>query len=133
MGKRRKVRGGTCVGASERARRARVEAPTPGAPEVGRFSARRKTAAVLRLLRGEDLDRVSRELGVTAATLSQWREDFLSGGEANLKSRQPSPQDEEVQRLKEMIGEMAMRNELLREKIRMMEGGLPLAFRRSRG
>jgi hypothetical protein len=39
----------------------------------GRFSARRKTEAVLRLLRGEDLDTLSRELGVVAATLSGWR------------------------------------------------------------
>jgi hypothetical protein len=29
---------------------------------------------VLRLLRGEDLETLSRELGVTAATLSGWRE-----------------------------------------------------------
>jgi hypothetical protein len=36
--------------------------------ERGRFSSQRKTAAVLRLLRGEDLELVSRELGVTAAT-----------------------------------------------------------------
>ena len=33
--------------------------------------ARHKTQAVLRLLRGEDIDLASRELGVTAATLSQ--------------------------------------------------------------
>ena len=37
----------------------------------GRFSARRKRATVLRLLRGEDLESVSRELGVTAARASQ--------------------------------------------------------------
>src|SRR3954468_9996063 len=36
----------------------------------GRMSRQRKTAAVLRLLRGEDLETVSRELGVTAATLT---------------------------------------------------------------
>ena len=45
--------------------------------ERGRFSSRRKSEAVLRLLRGEELDALSRELGVTAATLSQWRERFL--------------------------------------------------------
>jgi hypothetical protein len=39
--------------------------------ERGRFSSRRKTEAVLRLLRGEDLDSLSRELQVTAATLSE--------------------------------------------------------------
>ena len=36
----------------------------------GRFSARRKRATVLRLLRGEDLESVSRELGITAARAS---------------------------------------------------------------
>ncbi|GIW53095.1 MAG: hypothetical protein KatS3mg082_2925 [Nitrospiraceae bacterium] len=36
-----------------------------------RFSTKRKVEAVLRLLRGEELDTVSRELGVTAARLSK--------------------------------------------------------------
>ena len=46
----------------------------------GRFSAKRKREAVLRLLRGEDLDLVSRELGVNGSTLAKWRESFLEGG-----------------------------------------------------
>lgn len=41
-------------------------------PDRGRYSARRKTKAILRLLRGEDIDVVSRELGVTAATVAGW-------------------------------------------------------------
>jgi transposase len=49
----------------------------PNSGERGRFSSQRKTSVVLRLLRGEDLELVSRELGVTAATLSSWRDDFL--------------------------------------------------------
>jgi len=47
------------------------------------MSRQRKRDAVLRLLRGEDLDTVSRSLGVTAATLSDWRNAFLDGGEAS--------------------------------------------------
>lgn len=117
--------------ASEGARRATGEA-SDARPERGRFSARRKVAAVIRLLRGEDLDRVSRELRVTAATLSLWREEFLAGGQASLKTRQPTPQDEEVLRLKAMIGDLTMRNELLRERARSLEANLPLAQRRSR-
>ena len=39
--------------------------------ERGRFSSRRKAEAVLRLLHGEELDALSRELGVTGATLAQ--------------------------------------------------------------
>ena len=41
-----------------------------------RFSVKRKTEAILRLLRGEDLELVSREYKVTAAKLSQWRTPF---------------------------------------------------------
>src|SRR5438128_418855 len=104
-----------------------VESGDAGA-ERGRFSVKRKTAAVMRLLRGEDLDKLSRELKVTAATLSAWREDFLAGGSANLKSRRPNPQDEEILRLKAMIGDLTMRNEVLREGQRIMN--LPLAQRR---
>ena len=50
----------------------------------GRMSRQRKRDAVLRLLRGEDLEMVSRSLGVTAATLSGWRDAFLAAGEASL-------------------------------------------------
>src|SRR5512135_2866485 len=57
------------------------------APDRGRFSANRKAEAILRLLRGEDLEAVSRELGVTAATLSSWRDAFLDGGKAALLPR----------------------------------------------
>ena len=98
----------------------------------GRFSARRKTVAVLRLLRGEELDALSRELRVTAATLAQWRERFLAGGQASLKSRPEDERDEEVRRLQAKVGEITMENELLRERARAAESGLPLAQRRSR-
>ena len=50
---------------------------------------------VLRLLRGEDLESVSRELGITAARASHWRDQFLAAGQAGLKSRAPDARDEE--------------------------------------
>ena len=53
----------------------------------GRMSRRRKRDAVLRRLRGEDLETVSRALGVTAATLTSWRDAFLAAGEASLATR----------------------------------------------
>ena len=84
----------------------------------GRFSARRKTNAVLRLLRGEDLELVSRELGVTAATLSGWRDDFLAGGQAALKSRPTDDRDEKIARLRSKVGELTMDNELLLQRCR---------------
>jgi hypothetical protein len=41
--------------------------------ERGCWSSKEKMDAVLRLLKGEDLDTLSRELRVNAATLSGWR------------------------------------------------------------
>lgn len=124
-------RKGTSV-VSEGAGKATGETTERERTKQRRFSAGRKLAVVLRLLRGEDLDQVSRELGVGAGTLSAWREDFLAGGESNLKKRQPTVQDEEIRRLKAMVGELTMRNEVLREKARALEANLPLARRRSR-
>lgn len=102
----------------------------PDIPDRGRFSARRKTEAVLRLLRGEDLDTLSRELGVTAATLSSWREGFLDGGTAALKSRPADDRDEVIARLQAKVGQLTMDNELLGLKCQQMEGGRPFASRR---
>ena len=53
----------------------------------GRFSAGRKREVVMRLLRGEDLESVSRAVGITAARASHWRAQFLAAGQAGLKSR----------------------------------------------
>jgi hypothetical protein len=100
-----------------------------GAPK--RFWAKHKTQAVLRLLGGEDIEHLSRELGVTAAALSEWRDTFLEAGETGLKPRAPR-EGAEVDRLQSKIGEQAMEIELLREKIARMEQNRPLAHRRSR-
>jgi transposase-like protein len=86
--------------------------------ERGRFSSQRKVAAVLRFLRGESLELVSRELGVTAATLSSWRDDFLAGGQAALKSRPTDERDDEIARLRAKVGELTMDNELLLQRCR---------------
>ena len=51
----------------------------------GRFSAGRKREVVMRLLRGEDLESVSRAVGITAARASHWRAQFLAAGQAGLK------------------------------------------------
>jgi transposase len=106
------------------------EASGPG--RAGRMSRQRKRDAVLRLLRGEDLEMVSRSLGVTAATLAAWRGAFLSGGEAKLTTRPADSEALESERLKARLGEMLLKQELLEAKIAALEGGRPLARRRSR-
>jgi transposase len=104
--------------------------PADPAREVGRFSARRKTETILRLLRGESLDSLARELGGTAATLASWREAFLAGGQGALKSRLPDERDDEIQRLRAKVGEITMNNELLLERCHRLEANLPLPRRR---
>lgn len=98
----------------------------------GRFSVKRKSAAVMRLLKGEDLDTLSRELGVLASTLSGWRDLFLSAGQSGLKTRPADGLGEEIRRLQAKVGELTMDNELLLERCRRQEDGHPLALRRRR-
>jgi transposase-like protein len=96
------------------------------------MSRRRKREAVLRLLRGEDLETVSRTLGVTAATLTAWRDAFLAAGEASLATRPADGEELESGRLKARLGEMLLERELLEAKIAALEEGRPLARRRPR-
>lgn len=91
----------------------RADAGSVGPGRGGRMSRQRKRDAVLRLLRGEDLESVSRSLGVTAATLSGWRDAFLTAGEASLSTRPVEPEALESGRLKAKLGEMLLERELL--------------------
>ena len=118
------------AGPAERAPHAGGDGPVPTPRR--RMSAGRKREAVVRLLRGEDLELVSRGLGVTAAELSGWREAFLAGGEASMRSRAADARDAEIARLKEKVGELTMATELLEAKIGRLETARHLARRRSR-
>jgi transposase len=103
-------------------------AASPG--RGGRMSRQRKAAAVLRLLRGEDLELVSRSLGVTAATLTAWRDAFLSAGEAALTTKPSTGEELESDRLKARLGAALIERDLLNEKITILEANRPLARRR---
>jgi transposase len=115
-------------GAAERPQESGAAAPGRG----GRMSRQRKTAAVLRLLRGEDLETVSRALGVTAATLSRWRDAFLSAGEAALTTRPADGEQLGSERLKAKLGEVTIERDLLHEKVAALEANRPLGRRRPR-
>lgn len=124
--------GGLHPGPSEGGRRPTGDGPGLVDGKSKRFSACLKVEIVLRLLRGEDLDLLFRELGVTAARLSKWREQFLSAGRAVLKKRPQDARDLEIARLQQKLGEVTMDNELLQKKIERLEDGRPLPQRRSR-
>jgi len=95
----------------------------------GRWSARRKREVVLRLLRGEPLDAVSREIGVEIYRLERWREQALTAMDEGLKSRRGDPVQIELDTAMKRIGELTMENELLWHRVRSKSG--PLARRRS--
>lgn len=97
-----------------------------------RWSARRKGQVVLRMLRGEALDALSRELAVPIYRLEEWRQKALSGVEAALKRREGDPVQADLDEALKRIGELSMENELLYDKVARLEGGRPLARRRSR-
>ena len=94
------------------------------------MSRRRKSAAVLWLLRGEDLELVSRGLGVTAASLSGWHEGFLAAGEAALSTKPASGEELASERLKAKLGAALIERDLLHEKIALLGANRPLARRR---
>ena len=121
---------------TEGARRAtgvRADAAVAGAGVLGpgqRWSASRKRDVVLRLLRGESLDAVSREVGVEIYRLEEWKERALAGLELGLKDPAGEPAGAALDAAKRHIGELSMENELLRERARAAERRRPLPMRR---
>lgn len=114
----------------------RATGASPGAPgAVGplrpgqRWSVRRKREVVLRMLRGESLEALSRELGVETYRLQAWRDRALEAMEAGLRSRRRSQGSAELDAALKRIGELTMENELLRARCEAKD---PLARRRSR-
>ena len=96
----------------------------------GRMSRQRKRDTVLRMLRGEDLETLSRALGATA--LTGWQDTFVAAGEASLATRSTDGEALESERLKAKLGAMLLERELLEAKIAALEANRPLARRRSR-
>jgi transposase-like protein len=122
------------MGETEGARRATGVSPNGGAV-VGplapgqRWSVMRKREVALRLLRGESLEALSRELGVEIHRLQRWRDRALAGIDESLREREGDPLQGELDAAIKRVGELSMENELLRERIRAAR---PLGWGRSR-
>ena len=85
-----------------------------------RWSAQRKMEIVLRLVRGEALDEVAREIQVPVHEVEEWRRVFLEGGQQGLKRRGLDPEERELRRLQAKIGDMTMRLELAEHLLEKM-------------
>jgi len=119
--------GGVAPGLLEGARSATGGEPGAAAT-VARWSAGRKKAVVLRLLRGESVEAVSREVAVPIYKLEQWRDRALTGIDAGLKERENDPLEKALDEAKRRIGELVMEVEILQKERRAKR---PLVGRRS--
>ncbi len=85
---------------------------------------------VLRVLRGDDLDVVSCEVGLPAAAVSVWQAQFMASSKAGLKSRAADGLDEGLKRLKALVGDDDMAR-TMREAVQRLRGGPPFVTRMS--
>lgn len=87
--------------------------------EVQRWTARRRVALVLSVLKGEStVAEAARKHGLTVAEIEQWRDRFLLGAENALRARpkdEEALREEEIKRLQRKIGELTMDLDIVKE------------------
>jgi len=90
--------------------------------DVKRWTAKRRSALVLSILRGEtSVQEAARKHGLTVAEVEEWKEKFLVAAENALRSR---PRDEEalrgeqIKRLKQKVGELGLDIDILKEAMK---------------
>lgn len=98
-------------------------------PKKSDLSAAERAQLVLRLLSKEEpAAQIARRAGVSEQTLYRWRDEFISGGKAQLAGRGVGARQERVlERLKvelaerdQVIGEVTVANRILKK----LSGGL---------
>lgn len=77
------------------------------------LTANAKTSIVLELLRGEDIETLSRKHQITVAQISQWRDDFINGGKQGFKK---DPEAAKLKQAERLIGKLQMELELRKKK-----------------
>jgi len=91
--------------------------------EVQRWTAKRRAALVLSVLKGETtLAEAARRHGLTVAEIEQWRDRFLLGAENALRARakdEEALREEEFKRLQRKVGELTMDLDILREAMKL--------------
>ena len=77
------------------------------------LTAKAKTSIVLELLRGEDIETLSRKHQVTISQISQWRDDFINSGKQGFKR---DPEAAKLKQAERLIGKLQMELELRKKK-----------------
>ncbi|MCA9467318.1 MAG: DUF1153 domain-containing protein [Nitrospira sp.] len=89
---------------------------------IERWTAKRRAALVLRVLKGEtSVTEAARQHGLTVAEVNGWREPFLRSAENGLRRRpkdEEAVKDEQIKTLKPKIGDLVVENDVLREALK---------------
>ena len=97
---------------------------------VQRWTAKRRVALVLSILRGEtSTQEAARKHGLTVAEVEDWQEKFLAGAENSLRSKpkeEDAMKDEQIRHLKQKVGELVLDIDILKTA---MDGRPPFAPR----
>ena len=95
---------------------------TDATEPIERWTAKRRVALVVSLLKGEtSVAEAARLHGLTVAEIEDWREKFLLGAENALRSRprdEEAIKDEQIKKLKQKIGDLVLDNDILREALK---------------
>ena len=99
---------------------------------VQRWTAKRRVALVLTILRGEtSAQEAARKHGLTVAEVEDWQDKFLSGAENSLRSKpreEDAMKDQQIKLLKQKVGELVLDIDILKTA---NEGRPPFAPRMS--
>jgi transposase-like protein len=105
------------------------EPPNQPEGEILRWTAKRKAAIVLDLIRGKTTPAdAARQHGLTVAEIEQWKEDFLMQGTEALRSHHRDREaqwEAEKKELHAKIGEMALHIDVLKKAHRILGKDLP--------
>jgi len=90
--------------------------------DVKRWTAKRRSALVLSILRGEtSVQEAARKHGLTVAEVEEWKEKFLLAAENALRSRprdEEALREEQIKRLQQKIGELVLDIDILKEAMK---------------
>ena len=90
--------------------------------ETQRWTAKRKVAVVLSILKGETtVVEAARKHGLTVADIEEWKDRFLSSAENGLRAKPKDDEalkDEEIKRLKQKVGELVLDLDIVKDAMR---------------
>lgn len=84
-----------------------------------------KEEVVLRLLRGEDMETVSRDSGFGLHELKKWHDQYKRGGREALKSHPGVAADLELEQARQLIAKQALELELIKKARALADGRRP--------